>query len=90
VLRRTQLFTTSSRAFSILGERHVTRLVLTRKPGESVVLTPTKPGERIEVTVVSGARGRLKLAILAHESTHIVRRELLDDEGGLHHADDAA
>lgn len=68
----------------------MSRLVLTRKPGESVVITTQTPGERVEVTVVSGQRGRLKLAIQAPESTHVVRRELLGEEGSSHYADDAA
>ena len=68
----------------------MSRLVLTRRPGESVVITTQTPGERVEVTVVSGQCGRLKLAIQAPESTHIARRELLDKEGSAHHADDAA
>lgn len=49
-------------------------LVLTRKPGESVVI-----GDDIEVTVVSVEKNAVRLSIQAPRSVSVYRRELWDD-----------
>jgi carbon storage regulator len=48
-------------------------LVLTRKPGEKLLI-----GENIAVTVVAVERGRVRLAFGAPDHVRIIRAELLD------------
>jgi carbon storage regulator CsrA len=57
-------------------------LVLTRKPGQSIVLT-TEHGERITVHVIGKRRGRdgLHIGFDAPRSTKVLRRELMKDDG---------
>jgi carbon storage regulator CsrA len=57
-------------------------LVLTRKPGESVVLR-TEHGERITVHVIGKRRGRggFFIGFEAPRSTKVLRRELMKDDG---------
>lgn len=48
-------------------------LVITRKPGEVLVLT-TESGERIEI--ISGSKHAVRLLVKAPQSVHIMRSEL--------------
>lgn len=51
-------------------------LVLSRRPGESIILT-LPSGETIRVTVVKIDRGKMKLSFTAPENVRIMREELL-------------
>ena len=52
-------------------------LVLTRRPGESIVIT-TPAGERIEVTVLGQKGNQVRIGTDAPADFSILREELLD------------
>lgn len=56
-------------------------LVLSRKPGESLII-----GDQIKVTIVKVQGNRVKIGIEAPESCRVLRAEL----GNIHHAADAS
>lgn len=57
-------------------------LVLSRKPGESLII-----GNQIKVTIVRVQGNRVKLGIEAPESCRVLRAELGDIHAGSHQAD---
>lgn len=52
-------------------------LVLSRRVGESVVIT-TESGERIVIKQVACGRGRSKLGVFANRATTVLRGELVE------------
>jgi carbon storage regulator len=51
-------------------------LVLSRKPGEKVII-----GEGITITILSAERGRIRIGFEAPEDVSILRGELAFDQG---------